>query len=52
MSLSNQQLNNLDLIIFEYNNSSPKERHIIDEYLKSKGFQTYKKRGVSIAFKN
>ena len=52
MSLSKQQLNNLDLIVFEYNNSSPKERHIIDEYLKSKGFQTYKKRGVSIAFKN
>jgi hypothetical protein len=51
MSLEESKLTQLDLILFEYNNSSSKERNLINEYLISKGYQTYKERGVSIAFK-
>lgn len=51
MSLTDEQLSHLDIIIYEYNNSSDKERELINNFLIEKGFQTYREKGVSIAFK-
>lgn len=51
MSLSDQQLSQLDVIIYEYNNSSPEEREIINNFLIDRGFKTYRENGVSIAWK-
>jgi len=51
MSLTDKQLSHLDIIIYEYNNSSDKERELINNFLIEKGFQTYREKGVSIAFK-
>ena len=51
MSLTDKQLSHLDIIIYEYNNSSDQERELINKFLIEKGFQTYREQGVSIAFK-
>ena len=51
MSLTDKQLSHLDIIIYEYNNSSDYERELINNFLIEKGFQTYREEGVSIAFK-
>jgi hypothetical protein len=51
MSLTDKQLSHLDIIIYEYNNSSDNERELINNFLIEKGFQTYREKGVSIAFK-
>jgi len=51
MSLTDEQLSHLDIIIYEYNNSSDNERELINNFLIEKGFQTYREKGVSIAFK-
>lgn len=51
MSLTDEQLSHLDIIIYEYNNSSDEERELINNFLINKGFQTYREKGVSIAFK-
>ena len=51
MSLTDEQLSHLDIIIYEYNNSSDEERELINNFLINKGFQTYREEGVSIAFK-
>lgn len=51
MSLTDEKLSHLDIIIYEYNNSSDYERELINNFLIEKGFQTYREEGVSIAFK-
>tara|TARA_B110000503_G_C7167319_1_gene422557 strand:- start:44 stop:877 length:834 start_codon:yes stop_codon:yes gene_type:complete len=51
MSLTDEQLTHLDIIIYEYNNSSDEDRELINNFLIEKGFQTYREGGVSIAFK-
>jgi hypothetical protein len=51
MSLTDEQLSHLDIIIYEYNNSNDEERELINNFLIEKGFQTYREEGVSIAFK-
>lgn len=51
MSLTDKQLSHLDIIIYEYNNSSDYERELINNFLIEKGFNTYREEGVSIAFK-
>jgi hypothetical protein len=51
MSLSDNQLLNLDIIIYEYNNSTPDERELINNYLIEKGYETHRENGVSIAFR-
>lgn len=51
MSLTDEQLSNLDIVIYEYNNSSDEERELINNFLIEKGFRTYREDGVSIAFK-
>jgi FkbM family methyltransferase len=51
MSLSDNQLSHLDIIIYEYNNSTPDERELINNYLIEKGYKTYREKGVSIAFR-
>lgn len=51
MSLTDEQLSHLDIIIYEYNNSNDEERELINNFLINKGFQTYREEGVSIAFK-
>lgn len=51
MSLTDEQLSRLDIIIYEYNNSSDEERELINNFLIEKKFQTYREKGVSIAFK-
>jgi hypothetical protein len=51
MSLSDGQLHQLDIIIYEYNNSDPEEREIINNYLISKGFETFREEGVGICFR-
>lgn len=51
MSLTDEQLSHLDIIIYEYNNSNDEERELINDFLINKGFQTYREEGVSIAFK-
>jgi hypothetical protein len=50
-SLSDDQYNNLDLIIFEYNNLSTEDRDKINNFLISKGFVTYREGGVCLATK-
>lgn len=51
-SLSNEQFNHLNLIIFEYNNLSTEERENIDNFVKSKNFITFKEKGICLAVKN
>jgi len=51
MSLSDNQLSHLDIIIYEYNNSTPDERELINNYLIEKGYKTHRENGVSIAYK-
>ena len=51
MSLSDNQLSHLDIIIYEYNNSTPDERELINNYLIEKGYKTHRENGVSIAFR-
>lgn len=51
MSLTDEQLSHLDIIIYEYNNSSDYERELINNFLIEKGFKTYREEGVSIAWK-
>lgn len=50
-SLSDKQYNHIDLIIFEYNNLSPQERENIDNFIKSKGYITFKEKGICLAYK-
>lgn len=51
MSLDDKQIKQLEMIVFEYNNSSEEERRLINDYLINKGFETYRERGVSIAIR-
>lgn len=51
MSLSDDQLSRLDIIIYEYNNSTPDERELINNYLIENGYKTHRENGVSIAFR-
>jgi len=51
MSLTDKQLSQLGIIIYEYNNSTPDERILIENFLKSKGFQTYNEDGVGMGYK-
>jgi len=51
MSLSDEKLDQLGLIIYEYNNSGPEERVTIQNYLTEKGFTNYMEGGVGMAFK-
>jgi hypothetical protein len=51
MSLSDEQFRGLDIIIYEYNNSDPEEREIINEFLISKSFETFREEGVGICFR-
>jgi hypothetical protein len=50
-TLSDEQFNHIDLIVFEYNNLSTEERENINEFIISKGFNSYRERGVCIAYK-
>lgn len=51
MSLSDEQLCHLDIIIYEYNNSDPNDRELIKDFLTKKGFINYVENGVGIGFK-
>lgn len=51
MSLSDEQLSHLDIIIYEYNNSNPEERELIKDFLTNKRFINYVENGVGIGFR-
>jgi hypothetical protein len=51
MSLSDQQFKNIDVIVYEYNNSDDDEREVINNFLINKGFKTYREEGVGLAFR-
>lgn len=50
-SLSNEQYNNLGLIVFEYNNLSTEKREEINNFIIHKGFTTFREKGVCVAYK-
>ena len=49
MSLDKNKFKNLDIIIFEYNNLSTERRENIDTFMKSKGYETYRDKGICLA---
>lgn len=49
MSLDENKFENLDIIIFEYNNLSTERRENIDTFMKSKGYETYRDKGICLA---
>jgi hypothetical protein len=51
MSLDANKFDHLDIIIFEYNNLSEEERKCIDDFMKDKGYSTYRERGICLASK-
>lgn len=51
MSLSDEQLGHLDVIIYEYNNSDPNDRKLIKDFLNQKGFVNYTEKGVGMGVK-
>lgn len=51
MSLDENKFQNLDIIIFEYNNLSTEDREKIDLYLKDRGYDTYREKGICLARK-
>lgn len=51
MSLSDEQLNHIDIIIYEYNNSNPEERKLIQTFLNQKGYTNYVEEGVGLGFR-
>jgi len=51
MSLDENKFQNLDIIIFEYNNLSTENREKIDLYLKDRGYETYREKGICLARK-
>ena len=50
-SLSDEQYNNLGLIIFEYNNLSIEKRENINNFIIGKGFITFREKGICVAYK-
>jgi FkbM family methyltransferase len=51
MSLNDNKLNQIQFIIFEYNNLSTDDREIIDNFLIKKGFKTIRYGGICLANK-
>lgn len=49
MSLDENKFKNLDIIIFEYNNLSTEKRENIDNFMKERGYQTYRDKGICLA---
>lgn len=50
-TLSDIQYNNLGLIIFEYNNLTTEKREEINNFIISKGFTTFREKGICVAYK-
>lgn len=50
-SLSDTQFNHINLIIFEYNNLSEEKREKINNFILSKGFNTFREKGICISYK-
>ena len=50
-SLSDAQYNHIDLIIFEYNNLSEDKRERINNFILSKGFNTFREKGICISYR-
>lgn len=50
-TLSDEQFNHVSLIVFEYNNLSIEEREAINNFIISKGFITFREKGVCISYK-